>query len=91
MVWHWNWALKAIKLSLKTKNIHDKLELEQDCIDIINSYELDCCDTVSEFIYKFDRLPADLKTKFLKCHPYIYEYLEHAEINPGIPFTFRSR
>jgi hypothetical protein len=80
---------KAIGLGFKAKSIRDRLRLEQDCDELVNLFELDCCETVREFIDKFERLPASAKTKFLKCYPDIFEYLEHAENNSGIPFTFR--
>ena len=83
---NWDWVEQSLKLSFKAKSVADKLRLERECIELINKYELECCDTAREFIDKFEALPALEKTKFLKCYPDIFEYLEHAESQPGVPF-----
>ena len=76
-------TIKLISGAVKIKNSHD---LESRCQEIIDKYELEYCDTEEEFLSNFNKLKDEEKTIFLKCYPYIYDYLKHARDNPGTPY-----
>jgi hypothetical protein len=78
-----------IKLAFNAKKAWDRLSLDDQCVEIIDKYELDGCDSEEEFLSNFSRLQPSEKTKFLKCYPDIYEYLEHARQNPGVPYGYK--
>ncbi len=63
-----------------------EMELKHEIHVIIMKYGLIGCESSDEFESRFNRLTDKEREKFLKYHPDIYEYLEHARKYPGTEF-----